>query len=148
MSYSLDWPPESPSIYNRPPLGYSNRRVHCFVSFPSCHITQRGTPAGWTLATFSTGVEYKCIHRLLLSMRKRLIEYINKDGGHIRYITYNIKIVVITCSCLYFLSTKQLNWGGLLFISMSIFKLSVWQIFEKKRSFDNPSVIYFLLFGV
>ena len=29
--------------------------------------------------------------------------------------------MIITCSCLYLFSTKPVNWGGLLFISMSIF---------------------------
>ena len=69
--------------------------------------------------------EYKCIPSLLLSMRKRLIECINKGGGHIlavkQDITYNIyEFVIIICSCLCLFSTKAVNWGSLLFISMSI----------------------------
>ena len=49
-------------------------------------------------------------------MRKRLIECIHKGCGHIRY-----DFVIITFSCLYLFSTKPPNWGGLIFISLSIF---------------------------
>ena len=54
-------------------------------------------------------------------MRKRLIECIHKGSGHTRYDLQYIIFVIITCSCLYLFSTKQVNWGGLLFISTSIF---------------------------
>ena len=30
------------------------------------------------------------------------------------------KFIIISCSCLYFISTKSVNWDGPLFISMSI----------------------------
>ena len=66
--------------------------------------------------------------RLLFSMRKRPIECIHKGGGHTRcylqyiYIYIYIYIfVIITCECLYLFSTGSVNWGGLLFISMSIY---------------------------
>ena len=51
---------------------------------------------------------------LLLSMRKRLIECINKGGSHSLAVkqdmTYNIyKFVIIIYSCLYLFSTKCLE---------------------------------------
>ena len=56
----------------------------------------------------------KCIPRLLLSMRKRLIECINKS--HTRY-DLQYKFVIITCSGLYLFSAKPVNWGGLLLLA-------------------------------
>ena len=100
-----------------------NLRFHDLYSFPAATLPKRN--ASWLNSgnAFHRGWGYKYIHGLLLSVRKMLIECIDKDGGHtndLKYINFKICNHNMFMSTLYFFSTKQLNWGVLLFISMII----------------------------
>ena len=102
----------------------------------SCHITLTGTLASeqWQ------GIPQGYIRRLLLSMRNRFTECINKGCGHYIYgrwtficfspnktielelelykiLTYNKFVITYSCLCLF--STKRVNWDTVSF-SMSI----------------------------
>ena len=94
-------------------------RIHDCIPSQLPHIQILNT--SWLINgnVFHEGVGYN--HRLLLSMRKRLIECIYKGQvAMIQDMTIYINFIIITCSCLYLLSTVRVNWGGHLFISMSI----------------------------
>ena len=57
------------------------------------------------------GGGYKYILRLLLCMLKMLNECFYKGGSHTRYDIIYFVMNIIKCSCLYFFSTLQVNWG-------------------------------------
>ena len=109
------------------PIGHPwdilGRRIHDRIPSRLPHFPNLNTSWLNNGNVFQEGVGYN--PWLLLSMRKSLIECIHK-GGVIQDMTYNIyRIILITCSCLYLFSTKPVNWGGLLFISMSIYLVHI-----------------------
>ena len=87
MAYPLDW--HSKPIPNGQPLGYSRPAGTWLLPLPSCHITRIGTPAGWTMATHSTGgrggLHVQMYTQASFKHGKRLVELINKSVGHTRY---------------------------------------------------------------
>ena len=78
---------------DQPPLGYSRPAVHDCIPSQLPHFLNSNTSWLNNGNVFHEGVGYN--HRLLLSMRKSLIECIHKGGGHTRYAIY--KIYCISC---------------------------------------------------